>query len=33
MTEIDIHADDVKMVKSLCYFCHANCGNKKGIGR
>ena len=26
MTEIDIHADDVKMVKSLCYFCHANCG-------
>ncbi len=26
MTEIDIHADGVEMVKSLCYFCHANCG-------
>ena len=26
MAEIDIHADGVEMVKSLCYFCHANCG-------
>ncbi len=26
MTEIDIHAPGVEMVKSLCYFCHANCG-------
>lgn len=26
MTEIDIHASGVEMVKSLCYFCHANCG-------
>ncbi|MDO5117837.1 MAG: molybdopterin-dependent oxidoreductase [Eggerthellaceae bacterium] len=25
-TEVDIHAPGVKMVKSLCYFCHANCG-------
>lgn len=26
MAEIDIHAPGVEMVKSLCYFCHANCG-------
>ncbi len=26
MAEIDIHAEGVEMVKSLCYFCHANCG-------
>lgn len=26
MTEIDIHAPGVEVVKSLCYFCHANCG-------
>ncbi len=26
MTEIDIHAPGVEKVKSLCYFCHANCG-------
>ncbi len=25
-TEVDIHQDGVTMVKSLCYFCHANCG-------
>ncbi|MBE6464767.1 MAG: dehydrogenase [Eggerthellaceae bacterium] len=25
-TEVDIHAPGVTMVKSLCYFCHANCG-------
>ncbi|MDO4291024.1 MAG: molybdopterin-dependent oxidoreductase [Eggerthellaceae bacterium] len=25
-TEVDIHADGVEMIKSLCYFCHANCG-------
>jgi len=25
-TEVDIHAPGVEMVKSLCYFCHANCG-------
>ncbi len=24
--EIDIHAPGVEMRKSLCYFCHANCG-------
>lgn len=26
MTEIDIHAPGVETIKSLCYFCHANCG-------
>ena len=26
MPEIDIHAPGVECVKSLCYFCHANCG-------
>ncbi len=26
MTEVDIHAPGVEAVKSLCYFCHANCG-------
>lgn len=26
MTEVDIHAEGVECVKSLCYFCHANCG-------
>lgn len=25
-TEVDIHAEGVEVVKSLCYFCHANCG-------
>lgn len=25
-TEVDIHAPGVEMIKSLCYFCHANCG-------
>ena len=25
-TEVDINAPGVEMVKSLCYFCHANCG-------
>ncbi len=25
-TEVDIHQDGVEMIKSLCYFCHANCG-------
>ncbi len=25
-TEVDIHAPGVEVVKSLCYFCHANCG-------
>ena len=25
-TQVDIHAPGVEMVKSLCYFCHANCG-------
>lgn len=25
-TEVDIHQEGVTMVKSLCYFCHANCG-------
>ena len=25
-TEVDIHAEGVEMIKSLCYFCHANCG-------
>ena len=24
--EVDIHQEGVTMVKSLCYFCHANCG-------
>lgn len=26
MTEIDIHAPGVEVKKSLCYFCHQNCG-------
>ena len=25
-TEVDINQDGVTVVKSLCYFCHANCG-------
>lgn len=25
-TEVDVHAEGVEVVKSLCYFCHANCG-------
>ena len=25
-TEVDVNAPGVEMVKSLCYFCHANCG-------
>ncbi|MDD5806832.1 MAG: molybdopterin-dependent oxidoreductase, partial [Eggerthellales bacterium] len=25
-TEVDINAPGVEVVKSLCYFCHANCG-------
>ncbi len=25
-TEVDIHQEGVTVVKSLCYFCHANCG-------
>ncbi|HIW77493.1 MULTISPECIES: molybdopterin-dependent oxidoreductase [Gordonibacter] len=25
-TEVDINQDGVEMIKSLCYFCHANCG-------
>lgn len=25
-TEVDVNAPGVEVVKSLCYFCHANCG-------
>ena len=25
-TEVDVNAPGVEMIKSLCYFCHANCG-------
>ena len=24
-TEVDVNAPGVEMIKSLCYFCHANC--------
>lgn len=26
MVEVDIHAPDVEVKKSCCYFCHQNCG-------